>query len=417
MRDASPDAGAVIIAVGTELIVEGRPDTNGAAIARALTALGIATAQRVQVGDDEDEIARAIASASARHRFVIVTGGLGPTVDDVTREAVARAFGLELRQDPVLLEHLTQRYRSRGRVLDVWGARQAQVPTGAEPLPNAAGSAPGLFLRRPEGVVVVLPGVPHEMTRMLEEQVLPRLLPMTQDAGPSPLSLGMRASGLTEMEVQNAILDLFGKTDAHPPIQLTLLASPGEVSVILRGTDEARLRELHAQVRARLGAAVFSLDTRTRLEEAVGVILSERGLTLAVAESCTGGLLGALITSVPGSSRWFVQGWVTYADAAKTGSLEVPSGLLATHGAVSEEVASAMADGARRLSGAHIAVSLTGIAGPAGGTVEKPVGLVFICVTSAAGSRTTRHMFVGDREMIRLYAARTALNRIRLEAP
>ena len=253
------------------------------------------------------------------------------------------------------------------------------------------------------------------MTRMLTEQVVPLLKGLFWDSGPPPLSLGIRASGLTEMEVQTRILDLFEEPDTA--IQLTLLASPGEISIIIRGKDAARLRTVHEAVRSRLGEAVFSLDADAKLEKAVGGLLGERGLTVAVAESCTGGLLGALITSVPGASRWFEQGWVTYADAAKTRLLEVPPALIASHGAVSEEVVTAMAVAARRLAGADIAAALTGIAGPDGGSVEKPVGLVFICVASQAGCRTTRHLFAGDREMIRLYAARTALNRIRLEAP
>ena len=416
MSEARP-LSAAIIAVGTELILEGCVDTNGVTITRTLAGLGIQTARRVLVGDDEEEIALALSHAADRHRLVIVTGGLGPTVDDVTREALARAFGLELRENTELLEGLKQRYRARGREIDAWGARQALVPVGAEPLPNAAGSAPGLLLKRPGGVVVLLPGVPHEMTRMLTEQVVPRLKGLFLDSGPPPLSLGIRASGLTEMEVQTRILDLFEDPNTSTAIQLTLLASPGEISIIIRGKDAARLRTVHEAVRSRLGEAVFSLDTDAKLEKAVGGLLVERGLTLAVAESCTGGLLGALITSVPGASRWFEQGWVTYADAAKTRLLEVPPELIARHGAVSEEVATAMAVAARRLSGADIAAALTGIAGPDGGSVEKPVGLVFICVASEAGCRTTRHLFAGDREMIRLYAARTALNRIRLEAP
>jgi nicotinamide-nucleotide amidase len=400
---------AALLAVGTELLADGRPDTNGIAISRLLAARGIATGLRVQLPDEVETIARVLGEAASRYPLLIVTGGLGPTMDDVTREALARAFGLGLTEHPAALEQIEARLRSRGRPMTAVSRRQALVPQGAEVLPNPAGTAPGVLLGAPGGArIFLLPGVPHEMHRMMAEQVLPRL---AGAAGPPLAWRALKAAGLTEVQVQEKVADL---ADAHPSASLTLLAAPMEITIIFRAGEPREADRLAGLAAGRLGEAVFSEDPDRGLEEATGSLLRERGLTLATAESCTGGLLGSLVTRVPGSSTWYRQGWITYANESKTSALGVPAELWQREGAVSEAVAEAMAAGARRLSGASHALSITGIAGPEGGSPEKPVGLVYIGLASPGGCAVTRHVFPGDRETIRLFAARAALNRLRL---
>ncbi|MGH9867547.1 MAG: CinA family nicotinamide mononucleotide deamidase-related protein [Candidatus Polarisedimenticolia bacterium] len=400
--------GAAIVAVGTELVADGRPDSNGVAISRLLAARGIATRLRTLVPDDENEIARVLAEAARSHRLILVTGGLGPTLDDVTREAAALAFGLTLAEDPQVAEELAAKMRSRGRELTAAGRRQAMVPVGAEPLPNSAGTAPGIALTLSSGTrVFLMPGVPHEMQRMMVEQVLPRLGTWAR----APLAWrGLKAAGLTEVQVQERVRDL---VDASPGASLTILASPMEITLILRADDPRDVDRMARLAAARLGDDLVTEDLSVGVEDVAGHMLERLGLTLATAESCTGGLLGSLVTRVPGSSRWFLQGWVTYANEAKIRALGVPADLLAAHGAVSGEVAEAMASRAKLLSGASRSLSITGVAGPDGGTPEKPVGLVFIGLASEDGCLVTRHHFLGDRETIRLFAARMALDRLR----
>ena len=400
--------GGAIVAVGTELVADGRPDGNGVAISRLLAARGIATRLRVLVPDDELEIARVLVETARSHRLILVTGGLGPTVDDVTREAAARAFGMTLAEEPRVLQELTEKMQSRGRELTPAGRRQAMVPVGAEALPNRSGTAPGIAITLPSGALVFLmPGVPHEMQTMMVDQVLPRLAAW---AGAPLAWRGLKAAGLTEVQAQERVSDLLGSS---PGSSLTLLASPMEITLIFRAGDPRETDRLARLAAARLGDNLVTEDLGLGLEDVTGRLLERRGLTLATAESCTGGLLGSLVTRVPGSSKWFLQGWVTYANEAKIAALGVPGDLLAAHGAVSEPVAASMASRARDLSGASRSLSITGVAGPDGGTEEQPVGLVFVGLASAKGCVVTRHHFLGDRETIRLFAARMALDRLR----
>jgi len=415
--DPGPGAGtAALIAVGTELVADGRPDTNGTHISRELISVGFETVLRMAVADDEALIAQALQDAAQRFSLVVVTGGLGPTVDDVTREAVSRAFGLPLERDERIVREIHEKLARFGRPPGAGPERQAMVPQGAEVMPNDNGTAPGLLISRPGGVrVALMPGVPQEMERMLETQLLPRLKIAVASEGAlaPPWSRALKVSGLSESNVQDRVMDLFAPVDPAAP-SLTLLTSPGEVTIIARGRDTALVERAIAQARLRLGEAVFAEDVVTSLESAVGSRLRLMSLTVSTAESCTGGLLGAMLTRIPGSSAWFRQGWITYADDAKTSMLGVDDALLERHGAVSEEVAAAMASGARERSGSDLAVSITGIAGPDGATPGKPVGLVYIAIAAQDDSRTTRHLFPGDRENVRLFAARTALNRLRL---
>ena len=402
---------AAIIAVGTELVLDGRSDTNGDWTARRLAAAGIETRWRVQVPDDTGEIARALIDAAGRFDLVIVTGGLGPTVDDVTLDGAAEAFGLPLDEDRELRESLERRYAGRGGRPPGWASRQARVPRGARILGNRVGTAVGLAVTRPGGCLVVLmPGVPSEMEIMLEEQLLPLL--EKPDAGTALFVRSLRVAGLSESRLQETIADLIPQDG---PLSLTLLASPAESSVIVRGTHGEEVERLHGAIAGRLGSAVFTQDLAEGLESAVGRTLARKGLTLSVAESCTGGLLSRLVTEVPGASEWFLQGWVVYSNESKRSALEIPASLIERCGAVSREVAAAMSESARRLSGADIGTSVTGIAGPGGATEGKPVGTAFIGLSSESGTGVTSHLFRGERSTIRILAARTALNRIRLE--
>ncbi len=404
-------ARAALIAVGTELVSLGRHDTNGHFLAESLGAAGVQIAARMLVPDDVDEIAAAL-RAFERYPLVIVTGGLGPTMDDVTREAVSRAFQIPLKENRDVREELRRRYPGRERDVSRWSERQAQVPRGAVILPNAEGTAPGLMLDRPDGCrLFLLPGVPHEMRRMMREEVLSRL---EGRAGDVMTDRGFKVTGLVEVEVQARLSDLFeGKGGANDPV-LTLLAAPAEISVIVRGRERVRVEAVTAQARSRFGRNVFTEDLTEGLEASVGRVLSARGLTMASAESCTGGLFAEIITRVPGSSSWFLGGWVVYSNRAKIGSLGVGARTIAKHGAVSAEVAQEMAREARERSGASMGASITGIAGPDGGSVEKPVGTVFIGLSTETGTHGWRHQFRGNRESIRTFAARTALDRIRL---
>jgi len=399
-------ARAAVIAVGTELVADGRADGNGVSIGRLLAGLGIDVALRMQVPDEEEELARALDETSLHHPLVIVTGGLGPTMDDVTREAAARAFHLTLEEDAGVLKAIDERLRSRGRALSPAARRQALVPRGARVLANSAGTAPGLWLELPgRGRIFFLPGVPHEMQTMMFEQVVPRLADLCR---PPRALCGLKVGGLSEVQVQERLERALGADQ----VAVTILASPGEVSVILRADEPRVLDPLVARVKAQLGEHFLGDDLQAGIEDVVGALLRARGMTLATAESCTAGLLGALITRVSGSSAWYRQGWITYADEAKITQLGVPAETLREHGAVSEPVAAIMASEARARSGASWGISITGVAGPTGGSESKPVGLVFIGLAGDGETRVTRHLFPGDRETIRLFAARTALHRL-----
>lgn len=416
---------AALMAVGTELLHHGRSDTNGEEIARMLEARGIETDLRLMIVDDVDAIARAVQWASQACGLVSITGGIGPTLDDVTRDAVARAFDLPLVRDDEEEERLAARERGRGRVLTPTAARQADFPAGSEQLPNPIGTARGFLLRRPgDRLVIALPGVPAEMRRMMIEEALPRVAALQAAPGwkgvvadRSVTTRCLKAAGLTEAEVQERLVPLFSDgpsavNDAARGPDLTILSAAGEITFLARGRQE-QVAAVIARAREALGEHVFTETPDEHLEQVVGRLLDERGETVAVAESCTGGLLMGLVTSVPGSSRWFDCGWVTYADAAKERVLSVPAGDLEAHGAVSEPVALAMAAAARRLAVATWGLSITGIAGPDGGTEAKPVGLIWIGLAWDGGARSHRLNLSGNRETIRLIASRVALEVLR----
>lgn len=404
-------ASADIITIGTEMLLGQLVDTNTAVIAQALAAVGMDVHRETSVGDNEMRIAEAIGEALARSDAVICAGGLGPTVDDMTRAAVARATGrpLELRQD--IVDELRAFFAGVGRTMSPNNELQGYVPRGAIVMDNPRGTAPGFIVDAGERVVLALPGVPRELRPMLENHAIPWLV-QRFDLRSIIVTRVLKTLGVAESVIDARIADLF-RESVNPSI--AVLAHPGHVDVKITAKAESKrqalelIASLEETLRERMGEWVFGVDDDT-IEGAVGQALGERGWTIATAESCTGGMVGALITSVPGSSVYYRGGIVAYANELKTAELGVPADLIERHGAVSEEVAEAMARGAKVRFGATVALSDTGIAGPDGGTPEKPVGLVYVGLAGPGPKvEVTRMILPGDREFIRRRAALAAL--------
>lgn len=398
-----------LVTIGTELLLGLTVDTNGAEIARALAAHGVRVTRRTSVADQGEEILNAVADALKRTGAVLTTGGLGPTRDDVTKKVVADLFGAPLEFDETVWASLLARFARLERKPAESNRSQAEVPRGAVVLSNRWGTAPGLWLEGPPGLVIMLPGVPLEMRRLLEQEVVPRLI---QRGSQSVIrSLMVRTSGIPE----SSLAELIGNIEREiAPITLAYL--PGLEGVDLRlsawglSPEEADrcLQDAARLLRERAGPNVYG----TGDSDLAALILDEarlRGLRLAVAESCTGGLLGARLTDIPGSSDVFVGGVIAYDNALKIDLLGVPQPLLAEHGAVSEPVARAMAEGAARRFGVGASLSVTGIAGPGGGSPEKPVGTVWLGCAMEGRVETRRALFPGSRHEIRARAAQAAL--------
>ena len=413
-----------ILTVGTELLLGFTVDSNGAVAGRALAAAGIRVTRRATVGDDAAAIRDAVAAALERSGAVVVTGGLGPTRDDLTRDAVAALLGRALVRDPAILAALEERFARLGRgPMPEANRRQADVPHGATVLPNRWGTAPGLMLEDGQGrVAFLLPGVPAEMRGLLEQEVIPKLKARADAATPSGtaaeviLSHTLRTTGISE----SALADRVGDPTRILGEHLTLAWLPGPEGTDLRLTAwglgaEAAQRALAGAagaLRALLGSHCYGEGD----DDLAAVVLAElerRTTRLAVAESCTGGLLGARITAVPGSSRTFVGGVVAYDNDVKLGLLGVSADSLATHGAVSEAVAREMAIGVAKALRAEAAASVTSVAGPDGGTAAKPVGTTWIGVLVGGQVRAFSYVFPGDREMVRRRAAQAALDALR----
>jgi nicotinamide-nucleotide amidase len=402
-----------VVTIGTELVLGLTPDTNAAELGRALAAAGAEVVRHVSVPDRPDAIRAAIAEALARTGFVITTGGLGPTRDDMTKREVAALFGKALELDAAVLRSLEERFRRLGRPMPAVNRTQAEVPAGATVLPNPRGTAPGLWLEEQGRVVVLLPGVPSEMRGLLADEVLPRI--QARAAGRVVRSRTVRTTGVPE----SALAERVGAIEEEIA-PLTLAYLPSTEGVDLRVTawalreDEAErlLAAAVGQLRARAGEHCYGEDST---DLAAGVLdqLRARKARLAIAESCTGGLLAGRVTAVPGASDVFVGGVVAYDDHVKTHWLAVPAALLQTHGAVSEEVVRAMAEGAQRHFAVDAALAVTGIAGPGGGTPEKPVGTVWLAARLGTEMRALKRMFPGDRGEIRARAAQAALDLLR----
>jgi nicotinamide-nucleotide amidase len=405
---------AEIIAVGSELLTADKIDTNSLWLTSELNALGVELVSKSIVGDDRVRLTAQVAAAVARSELVILTGGLGPTEDDVTREAAAAALGraLAFRQD--ICDWIAARFASFGRTMAENNKRQAYVIDGFEPLGNPNGTAPGLWGDLGGGrAMVLLPGPPREMKPMYTDHCLPRLRAMLP-----PMHIAVkryRVAGIGESDLDQMIAPAY--TKYTNPVT-TVLAAPGDIQIYLRARcaeeREAHnlVEELGRQVEQILGKRIYSSDGST-LEAVVGELLRRRGATVSVAESCTGGMLGKRLTSVSGSSDYFVGGFLTYSDAMKRSLLGIPAELLEKHSAVSEPAALAMARGARERTGSTYALSVTGYAGPEGGTEADPVGTVYIGLAGGERVEAKRFRLFGDRGRIRQVAATTALDCLR----
>jgi nicotinamide-nucleotide amidase len=407
---------AEIIAVGSELVTPDRIDTNSLWLTARLNELGIDVRVKAVVGDHRDDLGTVFAQAIARAGVVVTTGGLGPTDDDLTREVVAGVLGLGLVEDAEILAGLRERFAKRRMPMPEINRRQAQVPRGATVLANRHGSAPGLWIEHGEKVVVLLPGPPREIHPMWQADVLPRLEART--GGRRLRRRVLKITGRAESQVDEVAEPVYAPLRRQPiPIETTILATPGQIElhVSAAGRDvpaiDRALDEAVGRLGEALGSIVFSVDGR-QLEAVVGDLLRERGWRLAAAESCTAGLLLGRLTEIPGSSAWIIGGVVAYANDVKTRELGVPDAMLAAHGAVSEPVARAMADGVRASFGADIGVAITGIAGPDGGSDTKPVGTVIMAVAGPASAVKTS-IFPGDRQMVRGLAVAGALDMVR----
>ncbi|MBE3573100.1 MAG: competence/damage-inducible protein A [Moorella humiferrea] len=400
---------AEAIFTGTELLLGQIVNTNAAFLSKQLAAAGISLYRQVVVGDNLERLREAIDDARRRADLIIVSGGLGPTEDDLSREALAAALHLPLVEDQKARENVTRYFTARQRPMPSSNLKQALIPAGGRALDNPYGTAAGVFLKHEGKIFVLLPGPPREFEPMVREQLLPLLEPYGARREVI-FSRVLKIAGLGESAVEEALKDLLHGTNPT----LAPLAKPGEVTLRLTAraadTEKAQqmIRPLEENIRRRLNDYIFGSDEDT-LEGVVGSILAERRLSLAVAESCTGGLLAHRITNIPGSSDYFLGGVVAYSNEAKIKFLGVAPETLAAHGAVSREVAAAMARGVRRAFSAAIGVGITGIAGPGGGTPAKPVGLVYIGLDVQDLVEVQREFFLGERENIKWQATQGAL--------
>jgi len=404
---------AVILSIGRELVSGLTLDRHAQAISKALMALGVQVLRHLTLDDDVEAIAEAFRGAGEEADLVVATGGLGPTLDDCTRGALARAMGVPLEENATALAHLEAWAKARGKVLSRSNLVQTLLPRGAATLPNPVGTALGIEARVGGARVFVMPGVPAEMRMMLADEVLPRLA--AGQGGRVTRLRTVRTFGLPESMVGERLADLM-VPGRHPHVGTAVHGGMIDIHIYASGApqDVDRLLEADARaVRERLGAAVFA-EGEDRMEDAVAALLARRRETVAVAESCTGGLIAARLVNVPGISNWLLEGVVAYSNASKVRSLGVPEGLIRAHGPVSEAVAGAMAEGVRGRSGADVALGVTGIAGPGGGSAEKPVGTVWMAIADASGTQAVREVFTGDRALIRERAANCALNMLRL---
>jgi nicotinamide-nucleotide amidase len=409
---------ACIMAVGSELLTPFRVDTNSLAITERLNVVGYEIRMKEVLGDDVEELAKVLAAAWGTVDLIVTTGGLGPTADDITRDAIARALSLPLDFHEPIAERLRARFAERGLTMPDINKRQAMVPRGATVLENRNGSAPGLWVERDRTALLVLPGPPREMIPMLETVIAERLAPRSHGAG--LFRRVVRITGRTESDVDARVAPIYSPWLTRPlPIATTILAVSGQIELHLtasatdRRAADAALEAAVGELQGELGSAIYSVDGRP-LEAVVGDLLRRAGWTIAAAESCTGGLLMSRLTDVPGSSDYVDRGVVCYSDRAKVELLNVPAALISEHGAVSEPVARAMAEGIRALAASDVGIGITGIAGPGGGTDEKPVGTVAIAVATRDDVRVRTFRFFGGREMVKFQSAQASMNMLRL---
>jgi competence/damage-inducible protein CinA-like protein len=405
---------AEIIAVGSELLTPDRIDTNSLFLTEELSKLGIEVLRKTIVGDNHELLAEAFRDALHRVPVVIASGGLGPTEDDLTRETVADLLNRKLRRNDDVVRHIEARFRSFKRDMPAVNLRQAMVPEGAEVLENPRGTAPGLWLEDQGRMIALLPGPPRELKPLFLEQVLPRL--QRRVSGVRMFKRELRVTGLGESHVEERIRPIYTR---YGDVNTTILATPGEIQIHLRvWTEDAlhaesTLKEMVSSFELALGDRIFA-HSATPLEQVIAEILTTNRATIAAAESCTGGLLAERLTRIPGSSNYFLGGVVCYSNELKTTWAGVPAEVIAAKGAVSSEVAVALAHGIRRNVGTTLGVGITGVAGPGGGSEEKPVGTVHIALSSAEGVKERLANLPGDRDAIRFYASQIALDMVRI---
>jgi nicotinamide-nucleotide amidase len=408
---------AEIIAVGSEMLTPYRQDTNSLALTAELNKLGVSVAFKTILGDNFGQLVDAIRIALHRADIVMISGGLGPTEDDLTREAVAAALGVGMARDQSVVEALKVRFAKRGIAMREINFKQGDVIDGAELLPNANGTAPGQWIRTTyegnERTIVLLPGPPKELTALYTHQVKSRLQRVVPQQFIATGTLRMAVVPESEVDARTSPIYM-----SFTDVQTTILSTQGEIQLHFfcakptLAEAQARVDEVLGMCETEMMEFVFS-NNGDSLESVVLLLLGTRGLTLATAESCTGGLIAQRITSVAGASQSFLGGVIVYNDAVKTGFAGVPQTLLTQHGAVSEEVAKALAEGIRARTGAGLGLGVTGIAGPGGGTPEKPVGLVHLALATATETRTLQINVTGDRERIRWFASQHALVMLR----
>lgn len=403
-----------IISVGTELLLGEIVDTNASYLSQKLAELGIDVHYRHTVGDNLARLTQVITTALSRSDIVILTGGLGPTDDDLTREGIAAATATSLVRLPASEQWLREFFAARNRPLAPSNLKQADAPEGAEHMPNSCGTAPGIYMQWQGKLIFAAPGPPTELREMAERTMLP-LLRQALGQTDQLFTRSLLMADIGESQVADALKAMI---DRQVDPTIAMYASPALVRVRLatkapdEATAQARFAPVEAEIRTILASHVFGVDDDT-MANCIGRLLRERKATLTVAESCTGGLLASKITDVPGASDYFVTGVVAYANETKERLLHVPEEIIAQHGAVSEECARAMAEGVRADSQADYALATTGIAGPGGGTEEKPVGLVFIAVAEADGTQVLRQFWPGNREQFKQRVAQLALSLLR----
>ena len=408
---------AEIIAVGSELLTPHRQDTNSLYLTEKLNELGIEVRFKSIVGDSLEDLTAAAKCAMRRSDIIIFIGGLGPTEDDLTREAVADALGLKLQRDPAIIAKLEERFAKRGVKISPNNFKQADILTSSTVLVNPLGTAPGQWISGKydgqERILILLPGPPHELKALFDGECISRL---RIKVPPEHIAMRtLKVALLPESQVDARVSPIY---KSFADVQTTILAGAGEIQLHLRcrkesqSEAEARVEEVAGKIEDELGDAVFSRKGET-LEQIVSYLLQMRSMTLAVAESCTGGLLAQRITSLSGSSRYFLGGAVVYSNALKTQFANVPKELIEKHGAVSREVAAALAEGIRHRCISSYGIGITGVAGPTGATEQKPVGLVYVGLAGEEGTQVVERNFPGDRKRIRWFATQQALEMVR----
>ncbi len=407
-----------IIAVGSEMLTPFRVDTNSLFVTEQLNTIGIDVRMKAVVGDDVAELTSLLRGAMEWADVIVLTGGLGPTEDDITRDAVARVLGVSMSENDAVVARIRERFAKRGITMPEINRRQGMVPDGATLLENPNGTAPGLWIERGRTAMVLLPGPPREMKPMFEAVIRDRLAPKAGGAG--LFRRVIKITGRTESDVDATVQPIYGRWQSHDvPISTTILAVLGQIELHLtakardRASADPALDAAVGELRAALGEAVYSVNG-LGLEAVVAELLKHRKLTIATAESCSGGLLSSRLTDVPGSSAYMQQGVVCYTNESKTAWLGVPATLIEEYGAVSEPVAKAMAAGIREKASSDVGVGITGIAGPGGGTPDKPVGTVAIAISAAAEERVRTYQFFGGRDLVKFQSTQAALNMVRL---